>query len=92
MSDERRLPDVTACPNCGGRTLYVSPEIRSGGGHAPDYLPGLNPGIFKSAKFTLVVCRDCGLTRWFASAQALEKLGEAEKWQLVTASDRGGFR
>ena len=92
MPDERRMPEVTPCPNCGGRTLYASPEIGSGGGQAPDYLPGLSPGLFKSAKLTLVVCRDCGLARHFVSPQARAKLGESKKWQVLVPSDRGGFR
>ncbi len=83
--------DVTPCPNCGGRTLYEGPEVSSGGGHAPNYLPGLGRFI-AAAKFRLVVCRDCGLARFFASAEAREKLKDSNKWQSITPSDRGGFR
>ena len=35
------MNDVSPCPNCGGRTLYRGPETSAGGGHAPNYLPGL---------------------------------------------------
>ncbi len=85
------MDTLAPCPNCGGNTLYRSPEISSGGGHAPNYLPGLGRFIL-SARFTLVVCRDCGLTRFFASSQARARLKEARKWKPVAPSDRGGFR
>jgi len=73
---------VAPCPNCGGRTLYRGPETNSGGGHAPHFLPGLG-GVFRVAKFTLVVCRDCGLTRFFAAPEARAKLKESSKWKPV---------
>lgn len=76
------MNDVAACPNCGGRTLYRGPATSSGGGHAPNYLPGLGR-FLASARFVLVVCRDCGLTRFFAEPEARKKLGEAKKWNLV---------
>ncbi len=85
------MEDISPCPNCGGRTLYRGPEVSSGGGHAPNYLPGLGRFLV-SARFSLVVCRDCGLTRFFASPQARAKLGESRKWQSVLPSDRGGIR
>jgi hypothetical protein len=71
---------VGPCPNCGGRSLYRGPETSSGGSHGPHFLPGL-AGFFRVAKFTLVVCRDCGLTRFFASPDARLKLKESSKWK-----------
>jgi DNA-directed RNA polymerase subunit RPC12/RpoP len=92
MAEEGRLPDVTPCPNCGGRTLYASREMSSGGSHVPDYLDGLATSVWHSAKLRVVVCRDCGLARFFASQKALTKLSESKKWHAVMPSDRGGFR
>jgi predicted nucleic-acid-binding Zn-ribbon protein len=37
----------------------------------------------RSARFTLVVCRDCGLTRFFASPEARAKLKESSKWKSI---------
>lgn len=71
------------CPNCGGNDHYRGPETSSGGGHAPDYLPGLGRSFFRSARFVLVVCRDCGLARFFAQPEARKKLAEARKWKRV---------
>ncbi|HVO09237.1 MAG TPA: hypothetical protein VMX54_00675 [Vicinamibacteria bacterium] len=79
------------CPNCGSRTLYEGPSVSSGGGHSPVYLPGLG-SFFRAAKFVIVVCRDCGLTRFFAVKEARAKLGESRRWRPVTPSDRGGYR
>lgn len=72
----------SSCPECGQSHLYASGEVSAGGGYAPNYLPGL--GSFLSvAKFTVVVCQDCGLTRFFAAQTALDKLAETSKWHKV---------
>lgn len=70
---------ISPCPNCQSQSLYASDPIGAGGGYAPNYLPGLG-GKVTAAKFRLVVCTDCGLTRFFASPEALEKLPRAKKW------------
>jgi predicted nucleic-acid-binding Zn-ribbon protein len=85
------METLAPCPNCGGHTLYQGPETSAGGGYAPNYLPGLG-GFIRQAKFVLVVCRDCGLTRAFASPQARAKLKESRRWTSVTPSERGGIR
>ena len=76
------MDNVAPCPGCGSRTLYRSQEVDSGGSGGPDFLPGLGRFIL-SAKFVVVVCRDCGLTRFYAEPEARKKLGEAKKWKLV---------
>jgi predicted nucleic-acid-binding Zn-ribbon protein len=76
------MENVAPCPNCGGRTLFQGPATSSGGGHAPNYLPGLGRFLV-SAKFVLVICRDCGLTRFFAQPEARQKLRESGKWKAV---------
>ena len=74
---------VSPCPNCGTNNLYRSKLVSAGGGHAPNYLPGLG-GFFSSGRFQLVLCRDCGLTRFFAGPEAREKLGESGKWERLS--------
>ena len=73
---------IAPCPNCGGNHLYRSHEVSAGGGHAPDYLPGLGT-FLRTEKFHLVLCQDCGLTRFFARQEALAKLVEGKKWQRL---------
>ncbi len=74
---------ISACPNCGGKHLYKSKKgVSAGGGYAPNYLPGL--GSFWSAEhFDIVLCNDCGLTRFFASTEARAKLSTSTKWERV---------
>ena len=70
------------CPECGKANLFRSAELSAGGGHAPNYLPGLGT-FFSSAKFQLVVCRDCGLTRFYAGKAARERLPHHTKWTRI---------
>jgi hypothetical protein len=39
--------------------------------------------FLRAARFSLVVCRDCGLTRFFASSEARAKLKESGKWKAI---------
>ena len=70
------------CPNCSGRNLFEGPDVYAGGGHAPNYLPGLG-SWWKPESFRLVICRDCGLTRFFASKGARDQLADSKKWKRV---------
>lgn len=77
------MASISPCPNCNSRNLYKTKKpVSAGGGHAPNYLPGLG-GIFRTERFTVVVCRDCGLTRFFARTEGLEQLTESSKWERV---------
>jgi predicted nucleic-acid-binding Zn-ribbon protein len=76
------MDQVVPCPGCGGTTLYRSNDVSAGGSHGPDFLPGLGR-FFRPAKFVLVVCRDCGLTRFYAQPDARAELRESKKWKLV---------
>ncbi|MDH4347822.1 MAG: zinc ribbon domain-containing protein [Gemmatimonadota bacterium] len=76
------METIAPCPNCRGSNLFRSREVSAGGGHAPNFLPGL--GSFWSAgKFVLVACGDCGLTRFFARPEATAKLPDSPKWTRV---------
>lgn len=85
------MEQLTPCPNCRGNTLFESQPVGSGGGHAPEYLRGLGRW-YRSARFVVVVCRDCGLTRFFAEPEARRRLSESKHWKAVSPSDRGGYR
>jgi predicted nucleic-acid-binding Zn-ribbon protein len=73
---------ITSCPNCGDRELYRAevPSASSDSGH--NLLPGLGRW-FASATFKVVVCRGCGLTRFFAAAEATAKLAKSKHWKAV---------
>jgi predicted nucleic-acid-binding Zn-ribbon protein len=69
------------CRNCGQSSLYRS-EVSAGGGYAPNYLPQLG-SFWRAAKFTVVVCENCGETMFFAPPEFLHKLHSSSKWQQV---------
>ena len=71
------------CPNCQSKDMFKTVKpVSSGGGYAPDNLPGIG-GRFGSAKFEVIVCNSCGLTRWFAEKDALAKLPTSKKWERM---------
>lgn len=73
---------MSPCPTCGSSNLYKSKSVSAGGGYAPDYLPGLG-GLFSASKFHLVLCKGCGLTRFFAEPEAIAKVSNSSKWTRV---------
>ena len=77
------MDTVKPCPNCKGDSLFRGPEVEAGGGHV-DLLPGLG-GILHFEKLIPVVCRDCGLMRFFARKKARAKLKDAKKWKRISA-------
>ena len=70
------------CPSCGGTELFRSGSVDSGTVKAPNFLPGLG-GFLTFATFHVVVCRACGLTRFFASPEATDKLSASAEWTRV---------
>ncbi len=66
------------CPECSGHSLYQT-ATSSGGHHGPYLLPGLG-GFLSFARWNVVVCADCGLTRFYASDEARSKLAGSKRW------------
>ena len=63
---ERNVSDK-ACTNCSANEFYTA-EINGGGGLSPDLLP---VGFFHGSRYQIVVCGDCGHTRWFVPKEFL---------------------
>ena len=76
------MTKISSCPICKGSNLFESVEVPSGGGYAPNYLPGLG-SFLQSAKFVLISCEDCGFTGFFATPEGRSKLSTSTKWQRV---------
>jgi predicted nucleic-acid-binding Zn-ribbon protein len=76
------MADAVPCPNCGSESVYESEEVPAVGAYSPDLLPGLGNAIHR-AKFRLVVCEACGLTRFFAGFEATSKLSSSSKWRKL---------
>ena len=68
----------TQCPECDGHSLYHT-TARSGSGYGPVLLPGLGR-FLRMADFHVVVCADCGLTRFYAAQDARSKLRTSKRW------------
>jgi predicted nucleic-acid-binding Zn-ribbon protein len=68
------------CPECNGNRVFRQGGISAGGGYAPNYLAGLG-SFWKAPKFTISVCADCGLTRYYASPEARAKLVDNDAWR-----------
>jgi predicted nucleic-acid-binding Zn-ribbon protein len=66
------------CPECGGSHLHQT-TTASAGTHGPALLPGLG-GFLSFAKFRVVVCADCALTRFYAEPDARAKLSGSSRW------------
>jgi predicted nucleic-acid-binding Zn-ribbon protein len=84
MSEGGPSQHLSMCPECGGGDLYQA-ATRSGGHHEPMLLPHLNTGFLglKFPMFDVIVCADCGLTRFFAEPDARERMRKSEGWRRV---------
>jgi len=67
------------CPECGGEDLY---SVTARSKAASFLLPGLSR-FFLFARFQVVVCSDCGLTRLFVPEDDLAMLPEAKQWRRI---------
>jgi predicted nucleic-acid-binding Zn-ribbon protein len=70
------------CANCGSESVYMREGVTACGGYGPDLLPGLG-GFWSGPDFAVFVCSQCGLTQFFASEAARDKLKSSNKWKRV---------
>ena len=68
------------CPECGGST-YCHTSYKAGA-YGPYFLPGLG-GFLRMASFKIVVCGDCGLTRFYTEPDAVAKLPRSRQWSRL---------
>jgi predicted nucleic-acid-binding Zn-ribbon protein len=68
------------CPECESHALYITKV--SSAGHRMRLLPGLG-GFLRYPKFDLIICSNCGLTRFYAEASAREKLAQSARWRAL---------
>ena len=73
--------DSKICPECAEQNLYTR-TVYSSGGYGPSLLRGLG-NLLYTPKFSVVVCADCGLTRFYAEPRAVAKLPQAQDWRRV---------
>ena len=75
------MKPARTCPNCDGTNLYASSHKVGSGG----YLPGLN-GLGTPARLRVVVCIDCGLTRFFTDSDVTRRIQESKDWLRLVVS------
>ena len=75
--------NVAPCSNCGGDDLRTT-TTKAVGAYGPDLLPGAS-GWFREAEFQVVVCCNCGLTRFFVSGEAIDKVAKSALWDRLGA-------
>jgi predicted nucleic-acid-binding Zn-ribbon protein len=73
--------NAKSCLECGGAT-YFHMSAYAGGGHGPYFLPGLG-GFLRMARFKIVVCGDCWLTRFYAEPDAVARLSRSKQWSRL---------
>ena len=76
------MHEEKSCPECGSNDLYSHGGIDVRGGYGPDLLPGTS-GVFVGAKMRAVVCKNCGLVRYYASTEALSKITRQNGWNKL---------
>jgi len=62
--------------------VFVHGDVNVRGGNGPDLLPGTS-SRFTSARMKTVVCKDCGLTRFYAEQETLAKVNTDRGWQRL---------
>ena len=71
------------CPDCGGFDLYRSKQNTPANGlFGAVLLPHSSPG-----RFRVVVCKDCGLTRFYASTVDTRQL-PSNDWEPLSQPSR----
>ncbi len=74
---------MTPCPACKSKEVYQYKDYINATTIEGELLPKLASSMFSSAKIRPVVCGNCGLLRFFASNDALDKLKESKHWMRV---------
>ncbi|MDF1699935.1 MAG: hypothetical protein P1V36_02080 [Planctomycetota bacterium] len=79
------MPTSSICPHCEGEALYRHRHVAAGAVRGVSLLPDL--GSFAVyATMTVVVCRDCGLMRFFTDKDARANLESSSAWTRIGRS------
>jgi transcriptional regulator with XRE-family HTH domain len=80
--DDKEL-SMSPCPHCGSDEVFESERLIDTTTIGGELLPKLASGAFSSAKMRAVVCRHCGLLRYFVDEGARDKLTSSKHWRRV---------
>lgn len=75
--------ETRRCSDCRSTRLYEYESDVDTTTIGGELLPKLSSGVFGSAKVRPVVCAECGLLKYYAAKDAIEKLAASKHWKLV---------
>ena len=67
------------CGECQSSSIYTT-TISSGGGYAPDLLPGTQPW-YSAGKVEIYICTKCGHLQFFVPDDVLAKVSKSKKFR-----------
>jgi predicted nucleic-acid-binding Zn-ribbon protein len=70
------------CPECGSSEIFARGGINARGGYGPDLLPG-TAKLFARGKMRALVCKGCGLIRFYAERETLSRINPERGWERV---------
>src|SRR5262245_41345369 len=73
--------NVGPCSHCGSSDLRTT-TANAVGAAGPDWLPEAS-GWITPAKFQVVGCCKCGLTRFFAPQEELDRIAKSAWWEVA---------
>ena len=72
------------CPNCQSRNVYKTKKPVGVWRRPRAQLPARTRSLVPRGRFDIVVCRDCGLTRFFVQQEDRDDLDDSSKWERVS--------
>jgi hypothetical protein len=72
------------CSECSGTDIRTT-TVSSGGGYAPDLLPGTH-AWWTTGKLEVYVCCTCGYFQYFVPEEFLEEVAESDKFESISES------
>jgi predicted nucleic-acid-binding Zn-ribbon protein len=70
------------CTQCGSHNQLFHPNVDAMGAYGPNLVPG-GGGLITQPKIHVVVCKDCGFIRFFATEKTLERITNSKRWERL---------
>ncbi|MDA1194610.1 MAG: hypothetical protein O2894_05440 [Planctomycetota bacterium] len=77
------MSSSSKCPGCGAASIFQHRYVDAGSGRGPQLLPDLG-GVGSYGTFTVFVCTDCGLTRFYAEPLTRAQVQQSPDWTRVS--------
>lgn len=70
------------CTQCGSENQIFRPNVEAWGAYGPNLLPD-GGGLITQPRFHVVVCKDCGFIRFFATEKTLQRIASSKRWEAL---------